>query len=68
MDCGILLVNEMTVKMAERPRPETLLVNADAAEMDTIPKWGEVRFREENELVLAAKGFSDSGFSLGRTI
>jgi pSer/pThr/pTyr-binding forkhead associated (FHA) protein len=27
--------------------------------MDSIPKWGEVRFREENALVLEAKGFSD---------
>ena len=26
--------------------------------MDSIPKWGEVRFREQNELVLSAKGFT----------
>ena len=45
--------------MPNRPRPETLIVTSDAAEMDSIPKWGEVRFRPQNELVLASKGFAD---------
>lgn len=42
-----------------RPRPETLVITSDAADMDSIPKWGEVRFRQQNELVLMAKGYSD---------
>ena len=49
----------MILKMPTRPKPQTLLITSDAAEMDSIPKWGEVRFREQNELVLAAKGFTD---------
>lgn len=49
----------MMLKLPTRPRPQTLVVTPDAAEMDSIPKWGEVRFREENALVLEAKGFSD---------
>jgi hypothetical protein len=49
----------MIMKMPMRPKPETLIITSDAAEMDSIPKWGEVRFREQNELVLVAKGFSD---------
>src|SRR3954462_5915674 len=49
----------MIMKMPTRPKPETLIITSDAAEMDSIPKWGEVRFREQNELVLVAKGFSD---------
>ena len=52
-------ISEMILKMPTRPRPETLIVNSDAAEMDSIPKWGEVRFRQQNELVLASKGFAD---------
>ena len=49
----------MMLKLPTRPRPQTLVVTPDAAEMDSIPKWGEVRFREEHALVLEAKGFSD---------
>jgi len=49
----------MILKMPTRPRPQTLIVTSDAAEMDSVPKWGEVRFREEHALVLEAKGFSD---------
>jgi hypothetical protein len=45
--------------MMTRPRPETLVITSDAADMDTIPKWGEVRFRQQNELVITAKGFKD---------
>lgn len=45
--------------MMTRPRPETLIVTSDATDMDSIPKWGEVRFRQQNELVLIAKGYSD---------
>jgi hypothetical protein len=59
--------------MPSRPRPSTLIVTSDAAEMDSIPKWGEVRFREQNELVLSVKGFTDKltlrmthGLILGR--
>ena len=47
------------MSMMTRPRPETLIVTSDAVDMDSIPKWGEVRFREKNELVLTAKGFTD---------
>jgi len=49
----------MILKMPSRPRPRTLLVTSDAAERDSVPKWGEVRFREQNELILAAKGSND---------
>ena len=49
----------MMLIMMTRPRPETIIVTSDAADMDTIPKWGEVRFRQQNELVITAKGFSD---------
>ncbi len=45
--------------MMTRPRPETLIITSDATDMDSIPKWGEVRFRQQNELVLMAKGYSD---------
>ena len=45
--------------MPTRPRPQTLVVTSDAAEMDSIPKWGEVRFRQQNELVLESRGFSE---------
>jgi len=41
------------------PRPKTLIVTSAAIDMDSIPKWGEVRFRQQNELVLMAKGYSD---------
>jgi pSer/pThr/pTyr-binding forkhead associated (FHA) protein len=49
----------MMFKMPTRPRPQTLVVTSDAAEMDSIPKWGEVRFRQQNELVLESRGFSE---------
>ncbi len=45
--------------MMTRPRPETIIVTSDAIDKDSIPKWGEVRFRQQNELVLMAKGYSD---------
>lgn len=47
------------LKMPTRPKPQTLIVTSDAAEMDSIPKWGEVRFREQTELVLESKGFTE---------
>jgi hypothetical protein len=63
----------MMLIMMTRPRPETIIVTSDAADMDTIPKWGEVRFRQQNELVITAKGFShklvlhvDGSLVLGR--
>jgi predicted component of type VI protein secretion system len=45
--------------MGIRPRPETLVITSDAAEMEGIPKWGEARFRQQNELVLTVKGYTD---------
>jgi pSer/pThr/pTyr-binding forkhead associated (FHA) protein len=50
----------MILKLPTRPKPQTLVITSDAAEMDSIPKWGEVRFREQNELVLKAKGYTDA--------
>ncbi len=52
-------MSEMILSMMTRVRPETLIVTSDAVDMDSIPKWGEVRFREKNELVITAKGFTD---------
>ncbi len=40
-------------------RPQTLTVKSDASTMDGIPKFGEVTFRQKNELVLTCKGFAD---------
>lgn len=45
--------------MTTNPRPETLVLTAEASRMDGIPKWGEARFSVHNELILKAKGFSN---------
>ncbi|MBI1277439.1 MAG: FHA domain-containing protein [Anaerolineaceae bacterium] len=45
--------------MGIRPKPKTLVITSEATDMDCIPKWGEVRFRQQNELILMAKGFSE---------
>ena len=41
------------------PRPQTLIVNSDAADTDTTPRWGEVRFNEHTELVLTSSGYTE---------
>lgn len=49
----------MLTRSSTRPRPETLMITADASLLDGIPKWGEARFHPHHELILQAKGHSN---------
>ncbi len=59
--------------MVAKHKQETLVITSDAIEMDSIPKWGEVRFHQHNDLIITAKGFTthlvlrvDDSLILGR--